>query len=187
MKTQYYTASSLDGFIAGPNDSLDWLFPLGEIEETSYPAFIRDVGALAMGSATYEWMLRHVVGAGADRPQPWPYEQPTWVFTSRTLPEVPGADIRFVRGDVRPVHDAMAAAAAGANVWIVGGGELAGQFYDAGLLDELFVQVGSVTLGAGKPLLPRAITSPPLRLVSVKAVGTGFAELHYEVPSPRRG
>lgn len=75
MKTQYYTASSLDGFIAGPNDSLDWLFPLGDLAETSYPAFIREIGALAMGSATYEWMLRHVVGA--DPPQPWPYQQPT--------------------------------------------------------------------------------------------------------------
>ena len=56
------------------------------------------------------------------------------------------------------------------------------QFYDCGLLDELFVQVGSVTLGAGKPRLPCVITHPPLRFVSVRAVGTGFAELHYEVP-----
>lgn len=181
MKTQYYTASSLDGFIAGPGDSLDWLFPLGDIAETSYPAFIRDVGALAMGSATYEWMLRHAVGPNASSPEPWPYEVPTWVFSSRTLPSVPGADIRFVRGDVRPVHKVMAGAAGGRNVWLVGGGDLVGQFHDAGLLDELFVQVGSVTLGAGKPLLPRAIVNPPLKLVSVRAVGTGFAELHYEV------
>ena len=187
VKTQYYTASSLDGFIAGPHDSLDWLFPLGDVMETSYPTFIKDVGALAMGSATYEWMLRHLVGPNAPTPQPWPYEQPAWVFTTRTLPRVPGADIRFVRGDVRPVHHEMVAAAAGKNVWIVGGGELAGQFHDHGLLDELFVQIGSVTLGAGKPLLPRAITSPPLRLLSVRAVGTGFAELHYEVPPARRG
>ena len=112
MKTQYYTASSLDGFIAGPGDSLDWLFPLGDIEDTSYPSFIRDVGALAMGSATYEWLLRHVVGPAAKRPQPWPYRQPAWVFTSRQLPAVPGADIRFVRGHVRPVHREMVAAAA---------------------------------------------------------------------------
>ena len=186
MKTQYYTASSLDGFIAGPNDSLDWLFPLGNIEDTSYPTFIRDVGAVAMGSATYEWMLRHLVGPEADHPQPWPYHQPTWVFTSRVLPAISGADIRFTRGDVRPVHRVMVEEAGGRNVWIVGGGELAGQFYDAGLLDELYVQIGSVTLGAGKPLLPRSITSPPLRLVSVRAVGTGFAELHYEVPPPQR-
>jgi dihydrofolate reductase len=182
MKTQYYTASSLDGFIATVGDSLEWLFPLGDINDTSYPSFIQHVGALAMGASTYAWMLRHVVGADADHPQPWPYSQPTWVFTSRQLPSVPGADIRFAKGNVRPVHAEMAMAAGGKNVWIVGGGELAGQFHDAGLLDELFVQVGSVTLGAGKPLLPRAITSPPLQLLSVRAIGTGFAELHYAVP-----
>lgn len=182
VRTQYYTASSLDGFIADPHDSLEWLFPLGDIADTSYPAFIREIGALVMGSTTYEWMLRHLIGPDAARPQPWPYQQPTWVLTSRTLPAVPGADVRFARGDVRRVHAAMAEAAGGRNLWIVGGGDVAGQFHDAGLLDELFVQVGSVTLGAGKPLLPRTITRPPLRLLSVKAVGTGFAELHYEVP-----
>jgi dihydrofolate reductase len=185
MKTQYYTAATLDGFIATLDDSLDWLFRLGDVEETSYPDFIRDIGALAMGSATYEWLLRHVIGPEADHPGPWPYEQPTWVFSSRPRTPVPGADIRFVSGDVRPVHRDMAAATGGKNVWLVGGGELVGQFYDQGLLDDIFVQIGSVTLGAGKPLLPRAITDPPLRLVSVRAVGTGFAELHYEVP--RRG
>jgi dihydrofolate reductase len=181
MRTQYYTVASLDGFIATTDDSLEWLFPLGDIADTSYNAFIADVGALAMGSSTYEWMLRHAVGADSKAKGPWPYEQPTWVFSSRSLPAVPGADIRFVAGDVRPVHAEMASAAGGKNVWLVGGGELVGQFYDHGLLDDLFVQVGSVTLGSGKPLLPRTITNPPLRLMSVRAVGTGFAELHYEV------
>jgi dihydrofolate reductase len=77
----------------------------------------------------------------------------------------------------------MRAAANGKNIWIVGGGELVGQFYDAGLLDELIVQVGSVTLGAGKPLLPRQIAFPPLRLTSARAIGPGFAELRYDVPA----
>jgi dihydrofolate reductase len=83
---------------------------------------------------------------------------------------------------VAHVHNEMVAAAEGMNVWLVGGGDLVGQFHDQGLLDDLFVQIGSVTLGSGKPLLPRVIINPPLRLVSVRAVGTGFAELHYEVP-----
>lgn len=182
MATQYYTAASIDGFIATTNHSLDWLFSLGDVAETSYPTFITQVGALAMGSSTYEWMLRHVVGPEADRPEPWPYPQPTWVFSSRTLPAVPGANLHFVRGDVRPVHNAMRNAAGGKNIWLVGGGDLVGQFYDQGLLDEIFVQVGSVMLGAGRPLLPRAIIKPALRLLSVRAVGTGFAELHYAVP-----
>jgi dihydrofolate reductase len=182
MATQYYTASSLDGFIATPDDSLEWLFQLGDVNETSYPDFIREVGALVMGSSTYEWMLRHVVKSGSPEPGSWPYSQPTWVCSSRDLPAVEGADIRFVRGDVRPVHRAMVHAAGGRNLWIVGGGDLAGQFHDAGLLDEIIVQVGSVTLGAGKPLLPRLIAFPPLRLESARAVGTGFAELRYSVP-----
>jgi dihydrofolate reductase len=185
MRTQYYTATSLDGFIATADDSLEWLFPLGDINDTSYPEFIKHVGALAMGSSTYEWMLRHIVKPSTNAGAPWPYSQPTWVFSSRSLPGVQGANIRFVTGDVRPVHDQMRAVAQGKNIWLVGGGELVGQFYDAGLLDELIVQVGSVILGAGKPLLPRQITSPPLKLVSVQRFGTGFAELRYEVASRR--
>lgn len=181
MKTQYYTASSLDGYIATTDHSLEWLFQLGDIEETSYPQFIRDVGALAMGAGTYEWMLRHAIKPGTDEAAPWPYTQPTWVFSSRDLPAVPDADLRFVRGDVRPVQEAMRAAAKDRNIWLVGGGDLVGQFYDAGLLDEIIVQVASVTLGAGRPLLPRAIVTPPLSLTSVKAFGPGFAELRYAV------
>lgn len=57
MKTQYYTATSLDGFLATEDDSLTWLFPLGDLATSSYPAFIAEVGALAMGSATYEWLV----------------------------------------------------------------------------------------------------------------------------------
>lgn len=182
MKTQYYTAASLDGFIATADHSLDWLFALGDINDTSYPKFILEVGALAMGSSTYQWMLRHLIKPGTPAQAPWPYQQPTWVFSSRAQPAVAGADIRWVQGDVGPVHREMTMAAKGKNIWIVGGGELAGQFYDAGLLDELIVQVGSVTLGTGRPLLPRSITSPALRLISAQAIGTGFAELRYAVP-----
>jgi dihydrofolate reductase len=183
MKTQYYTATSLDGFIATEDDSLDWLFPLGDVNETSYPEFIADVGALAMGSATYEWMLRHADKVAADMGAPWPYVQPTWVFSTRRLRPVPGADIRFVKGDVRPIHAEMRNAAGSKNLWIVGGGDLAGQFYDARLLNEIVVQIGSVTLARGKPLFPRRVTKPPLRLVAARQIGSGFAELRYEVPT----
>ena len=182
MKTQYYTATSLDGFIATENDSLDWLFPLGDMNETSYPSFIAEVGALAMRSTTYEWMLRHADKVASSVGSSWPYTQPTWIFSNRSLPLVEGKDIRIVQGDVRPVHAEMRAAAGSKNVWIVGGGDLAGQFYDAGLLNEIIVQIGSVTLGQGKQLFPRRVTTPPFRLISIRQVGSGFAELRYEVP-----
>lgn len=181
MRTQYYAAASLDGFIATKDDSLDWLFSLGDVNDTSYPQFIQGVGALVMGAATYEWMLRHVIKPASAHPGAWPYVQPAWVFSNRALPTVPGADIRFVHGDVRPVYQQACAVAGDGNLWIVGGGELAGQFYDAGLLDELIVQVSSVTLCSGKPFLPRRIMPPVLKLVSVQQFGEGFAELRYQV------
>ncbi|MGE0373531.1 MAG: dihydrofolate reductase family protein [Gammaproteobacteria bacterium] len=186
MKTQYYTACSLDGFIATEDHSLEWLFRLGDVNETSYPEFIRDIGALAMGSSTYEWMLRHVIRPDSGSEAPWPYDQPAWIFSSRSLPGVADANLHFVRGDVRPVHEQMRRAAGGRNIWLVGGGELVGQFHDAGLLDEIIVQVGSVTLGAGRPLLPRRIAFPPLSLTSARAIGPGFAELRYDVPRAER-
>ena len=181
MKTQYYTATSLDGFLATEDDSLEWLFPLGDLNDSSYPEFIAEVGALAMGSATYEWMLRNADAVMKETGSAWPYTQPAWIFTSRQLPKIDGANIRFVNGDVRQVHAEMKAAADGKNVWIVGGGDLAGQFYDMGLLDEMIVQVGSATLGKGKPLFPRRVLSPTLKLMSVRQMGTGMAELRYEV------
>ena len=179
-KTQYYTASTLDGFIAGPDHSLDWLMQFGVEGTSDYPDFIRQVGAVAMGSSTYEWVLRHLGQTGDRKAQPWPYTQPCWVFTTRSLAPVPGADIRFVQGDVGPVHQAMLAAAGGKNVWLVGGGDLVGQFHDRGLLDELIVTIAPVTLGAGKPLLPRTITTPPLELASSEVYGP-FVQLRYAV------
>lgn len=181
MKTQYYTAATLDGFLATEDDSLAWLFPLGDLDSSSYPAFIAEVGALAMGSSTYEWMLDNIEQVREETGEAWPYSQPVWVFTTRTLPSIEIADIRFVQGDVRPVHEAMRSAAGEKNIWIVGGGDLAGQFHDAGLLDELIVQIGSATLGSGKPLFPRRVLSPVLQLASVQQLGKDMVELKYSI------
>lgn len=181
MKTQFYTATSLDGFLATEDDSIDWLFPLGDLNASSYPAFIAEVGALAMGSATYEWMMRNAEAVIKEVGSAWPYAQPAWIFTSRELPRIEGGDIRFSNGDVREAHAQMVEAAGDKNIWVVGGGDLAGQFYDAGLLDEVIVQLGSVTLGRGKPLFPRRVLSPTLQLTSVRQMGGSMVELRYEV------
>lgn len=152
MTTHYYTATSLDGFIATPEHSLDWLlsqdFDLDG--PMAYPAFVEGIGALAMGASTYEWVMRHEEGR-------WSYIQPTWVFTHRALATPKGADVRLTSADVREVHAAMTEAAGGRDLWIVGGGDLAGQFADAGLLDEVWLQYAPVTLGAGSPVLPRRL------------------------------
>jgi dihydrofolate reductase len=177
--TRYYTATTLDGFIADPDNSLEWLFtrqrePGGP---QNYADFIAGVSAIAMGATTYEWILDHEFAGKDPADWKWPYDVPCWVFTHRGLTAVPGAAIEFVSGDVSPVHEAMVAAAGGGNVWIVGGGDLAGQFADAGLLDEVVVSIAPVTLGAGAPLLPRRLE---LRLEELGRNGD-FAAARYAV------
>ncbi len=181
MTTQYYTASSIDGFIADSENSLSWLFQFSEPSgmEDEYPRFIAQVGAMAMGSTTYEWIAEHT-GFLSD-PTKWEYAIPTWVFSSRELPRVDGPDIRFVSGDVAPVHEEMLQVAGGRNIWLVGGGDLVGQFHDQGLLDEVIIGMASVTLGSGAPLLPRRIVTPPLQLLGATAYGADFVTLRYAV------
>ena len=175
----YHTATTLDGFIADPDDSLDWLLrQKGGDERGSldFDAFLAGVGATVMGSTTYEWVRAHLARSG----ESWPYAMPSWVLTSRSLTPVEGADIRFASGDVRAVHEAMVAAAGGKDLWVVGGGDLAGQFAEAGLLDEVVVSLAPVTLGAGRPLLPRR-----LDLELVETAGSGaFVCARYRVAGP---
>ena len=177
--TQYYTATTLDGFIADPDNSLEWLFTRKREDYglLNYDEFIADVGALAMGSTTYEWILDHELADKDPADWKWPYDIPGWVFTHRQLPAVPDAPIEFTSEDVAAVHEQMLRAAGGRNVWIVGGGDLAGQFADAGLLDEVIVMFAPVTLGAGAPLLPRRLE---LRLDELGRNGD-FAAARYSV------
>jgi dihydrofolate reductase len=181
-KTQYYTATSLDGYIADEHNSLDWLFEVDRAEaDDQFARFFADVGAMAMGATTYEWVLDHE--HLRDQPEKWHVyygETPCWVFTHRALRPLPGTDIRFVQGDVRPVHLEMTQAAGDRNVWLVGGGELVGQFADCSLLDEVLVGIAPVTLGAGAPLLPRRLTAADLELIDV-ARDNQFVRLSYQL------
>lgn len=180
----YATATSLDGFIADADDSLDWLFAVegGEESLAGLEEFIAGVHVMVEGSTTYRWVLEHEgLLASPERWQRFYGDRVTYVCTSRTdLPLVPGADIRVVSGRVAELADELRAVAAGQDVWIVGGGDLAGQFHDAGLLDEVRVSIAAVALGSGAPLLPRRIESSALHLESVRQTGQ-FAELRYAV------
>jgi len=188
-KAIYYCASSLDGFIAGADDSLAWLMgyegsfegegaePGPMAEGGSYERFYEGVGALVSGSATYEFILDH---EGSE----WPYRgKPYWVLSSRELrmPADETADVRITRAGVAEVHEEMAAAAGERDLWIVGGGNVASQFADAGLLDELQLTVVPVVLGAGKPLFDRRLPGGPMQLTGTRSFVTGMVELRYEL------
>ncbi|OFB41047.1 deaminase [Mycolicibacterium sp. (ex Dasyatis americana)] len=149
MKTVYYTASSLDGFIVDAEDSLDWLISrnIDQRGPFGYDEFIKTIGALVMGSSTYEWIVKN-------QPDEWMYEQPTWVLTHRQEIIVAGHPVQVYAGDVGDLHTRVATAAAGKDVWVVGGGDVAAQFVTAGLIDEMIVSYAPCTLGAGAPVLP---------------------------------
>lgn len=172
---QYYVASSLDGFIATRDDDLAWLLQFDGFEggKESYDAFISGIGCIAMGGTTYQWLMDH-------EPGNWPYPgTPCWIFTHHEFVAPPGADIAFVRGDVTEFIDDLRRDAAGKNIWVVGGGDLAAQFAGAGLLDEMIVSVIPVVLGDGKRLLPVEGPTPPLELVESRTLGRGIVELRY--------
>jgi dihydrofolate reductase len=127
---------------------------------------------MAMGATTYKWVLDH--DQLLENPQKWhDYygDRPAFVFTHRDLPPIPGVDLRFVSGAVADVYDDLAAAAQGRNIWVVGGGDLVGQFDDAGLLDEILLSLTPVFLGAGSPLLPRRITSERVSIREARQAG----------------
>ena len=181
-KIQYYTATSLDGYIADEHNSLEWLFEVDRAEaDDHFTRFFAAVGAMAMGATTYQWVLDHE--QLLDHPERWRAyygETPCWVFTHRELPAIPEVALRFVEGDVAPVHREMTRAAGDKNVWLVGGGELVGQFSDHGLLDEIHVGIAPVTLGRGAPLLPRQLTAEDLELLDVER-DLQFVRLRYRL------
>lgn len=182
----YYTASTITGFIADEHNSLDWLFAVEPPPPGSYERFLGTVGVLVQGSTTYEWVL--AFEGLLDDPGRWGTlygERPTFVFSTRDLPIPAGADVRLVAGDVRAVVDRVRQAAGGKDIWIVGGGDLAGQFLTAGLLDEIQVAVAPVALPGGAPVLPLRVESDRLTLRSVEQQGQ-FAFLTYDVgPGPQ--
>lgn len=175
MRTIYYTAVTLDGFLADEQDSLDWLFVQDDQGQGfDYDEFIGNVGAVVTGATTYDWVR-------ANHDGPWPYEQPTFVFshTGRVADE---PHVHSVAGEVREHWAAIHTAASGKNVWVVGGGDLAAQFAEAGHLDQLWLSIAPVTLGAGRPLLPRP---RDLELVECRKAGDFICAV-YNVGVARR-
>ncbi|WP_246210310.1 dihydrofolate reductase family protein [Nocardioides piscis] len=141
MSTIYYTGCSLDGFIATPEHSLDWLLSrdIDEDGPMHYAGFRDRIGASIMGATTWQWILDH-------DEEPWG-DLATYVMTHRTFEPVKA--VTFTAEAVEQVHAAAVERAGGKDVWLVGGGELVGTFHDAGLLDEVWIQFAPVTLGPG--------------------------------------
>ena len=181
-KVQYYAAASLDGFIARPDGDIDWLQTYGAeadlgdgpMQDGSMDEFYDGVGALVMGSATYEWVLEHA--------KQWPYDLPTWVFTSRELPQPPGGEVRFTseRRRSRPRRTRWKRRTARTSGWSAAAtSPRAGR--TQGLIDEIIVTVVPVFIGEGLPFFAGAVQGE-LRHVNTKTHANGMVELTYRMP-----
>lgn len=178
----YSTATTISGFIADREHSLDWLFAVPSTD-VGIESRLDTSGALVMGSHTYEWLLRHE--SLLESPEKWLGfygARPVFLFTTRDLALPARADIRIMRGAVLSALPAIREAAGDRDVWIVGGGDLAGQFFDADALDEIELHLAPVALDGGFPVFPRRVESDRLKLVEARAAGQ-FAVLRYEVVS----
>lgn len=175
----YYTASTLDGFIADESDSLDWLLtqPIDKDGPFSIDNLMVSTGAIVMGATTYQWVLDHLKTSG----EPWPYRGfPTFLFTHREVDPVdPSIDV--VAGRPTALRERIEAAAGEKDVWVVGGGDLAAQFAESTMLDEIVVSFAPATVGSGRPLFPRAFDFELLETAQNRAFLIG----RYRVVGPR--
>lgn len=180
------TAATLNGFIADENNSLQWLFDVEGGDDPDAELLPQRATVMVEGSTTYEWLLAQSdLLAHPEKWQEFHGDRPTFVFTSRELPVPGGADIRFVNSSVADALPQIREAAGEGDIWVIGGGDLAGQFLDAGALHRIAVSIAPVMLDGGAPLFPRRVESDQLTLVSAEARGQ-FARLVYDV-TPREG
>jgi dihydrofolate reductase len=147
-RIRVYIATSIDGFIAGLHDELDWLpTPSGETPvpegAVDFPTFLQDVGALLMGRRTYE-VVRGLSPT-------WPYaDLPVLVATHQPF-DADLPKVRPVQGDIHALLDQALVAADGKDVYL-DGGQMIRAALEAGRVDELIVTWAPVALGQGLPL-----------------------------------
>ena len=166
---RYSVASSLDGFIAGPNGEFDWIVIDPEID---FAALYASFSGIVMGRRSYEVFAG--TGGGVGPPVP------TYVY-SRTLPEGERDGVTFAQDAVSHVG-ALKAASDGKPLWLWGGGELFRELAVAGLVDGVDVAIIPVILGGGLPLLATPGPRLTLRLKSHRLyAATGTLAVDYDV------
>jgi dihydrofolate reductase len=165
-----YIASSLDGFIADSDNSLEWLMNTQvELGEYHYDLFLKRIRTIVMGRATYDWM--------AEQSFPWPYsQQRSTVVTSRPI-DTPVGPIE-VRSDVDALIEELRSYDDG-DVWMLGGGKLQMAFMERHALDEIEIYIMPKIIGGGYPLFPPTGFRASPKLISAKELKGGGVRLHY--------
>ena len=172
LEVIYYVATSLDGYIATEDGSVDWLSRFHTAGENHGAGELEaSVDALLLGSRTYEFALK--LGH-------WPSpNKPTWVFTRRDL-RILHPSITLTAQSPREVVELLTSRGL-RRAWLMGGGKLAASFHADQLISRYIISVFPVLLGSGIPLFA-SHPSPPdaLRLIDAKPFKSGIVQLSYE-------
>ena len=175
-----YVASSLDGYIARPNGSVDWLDEIpdpaeGDAEDYGYGEFYAGVGTVLMGRITYEQALSFDVD--------YPYAGKEGYVFSRTRAGERDEHVRFVDGEDIPGLIENLKKSSEGNLWLVGGGQLVREFLNLDLIDRIELFIIPVILGEGLPLFPPPTPQRNLSLVGARSYENGMAQLTYSRPA----
>lgn len=170
---------SLDGFIAGPDDAMDWVFgydyPHPPIQE-----IIDSTGALLVGRRTMDAGRKPGQPEEATKPFGGAWAGPQFVLTHRPPAHEPDPSVTFLSGDITKAVATAREAAAGKNVLVLGA-QVARQCLQAGLMDDILVMVAPILLGDGVRLFGSPPSAPvPLELISAIQAGQ-ITNLHYRV------
>jgi len=164
-----FIAASLDGYIAGPDDDLSWLFTDADY---GFSRFFSGIDTLIMGRGTYE-----VIRTFGE----WPYPGKRTIVVSRSSGlEIETPETELFSGDL-PDLIALLTEDESRRVWLVGGGELVRSFLEQGLLDEISVSMHPILLGKGVPLFPGGFRRTLLLLKDTTVFDGGLVQLNYHV------
>ncbi len=170
-KIIYYVAASLDGFISDELGSVEWLNPFNNVGyDYGYSDFYGKIGFIITGSKTYE--------QAKNFPGGWAFPNTeTYVFSSRDLNTNGQNDIHLWKNGINELSRILREKEK--DTWLIGGANLAGQFANAGLLDELILSVMPVMLGDGKPLFGGVKKQIPMKLEKNEHFQNGVVQLTY--------
>jgi len=169
-KVVLFIATSLDGYIATENDSLEWLFKTEGEGDNGYSEFLETIDTIILGRRTYDWIMTM-------EPDVFPYQDQTCYVFSNTLTERTD-NVEFVSGDIASFLGEIKKTS-GKNIWIVGGGELLAHFIKEKLIDEYIITVAPIIIGKGIPLFKETNIEIELELLSIRRFNQ-FVELHYK-------
>jgi dihydrofolate reductase len=174
-KTILYIATSFDGYVAGPRDEVDWMSRYENVEY-GFKDFLAGVGAIVMGRRSYD------VGVEQNWFGKYDYGAPIVVVT-RTPPKSPAeaGDFTFVSDGIEAAHEKARARAGEKNIWVFGGGSIAQQYAQSGLLDEISLGLVPTILGDGKRLFEHVGKRIDLKLLDSKRFEPDLVMLHYAV------